>query len=134
MAKHTSLKRTTVIYSLQFIAITASSFLLAGVAFGNRPWPLTLPSNPAPVQCRTAAQLENDLSRDQLAQLRQLEDQPNKSELQNLLGEPYCQIGSVEQGGEKVTGEAYPLAFDPQTWLVVLYQEDTYVGYQFEFR
>ncbi|NJP12002.1 MAG: hypothetical protein HC866_23115 [Leptolyngbyaceae cyanobacterium RU_5_1] len=29
---------------------------------------------------------------------------------------------------------AYPLAFDPQTWFIVLYEGDEYAGYSFSFR
>jgi hypothetical protein len=30
--------------------------------------------------------------------------------------------------------EAYPLEFDPQTWLVLLYEGDQYTGYRFATR
>ena len=48
---------------------------------------------------------------------------------------------SAQQSGDKkaaavadvVEREAYPLAFDPEAWVVVSYVEEKYVGYDFVF-
>jgi hypothetical protein len=135
MAKHLAPSRTSLAYGLQFIGITVGSFLIAGWFLNNPSWRLPLPSSSQPLQCRGSIQPNNDLSRDQLTQLSQAESSMTQAELQALLGQPYCQVASLElPGGEKAVGEVYPLAFDPQTWLVVLYRDEAFVGYQFEFR
>lgn len=49
---------------------------------------------------------------------------------------------SAQQAGDKKTAavadvverEAYPLAFDPEAWVVVSYVEEKYVGYDFVFK
>lgn len=135
MTRHSVPKSTPLTYSLQFIVITISSFLLAGLALGNPPWKIAIRSNPEPLQCTTATQAGNDLSRDQLAELSQVEEQSTRANVQNVLGNPYCQVSMADpQTTENATGEAYRLAFDPQTWLVVLYRDEAYVGYEFKFR
>jgi hypothetical protein len=48
---------------------------------------------------------------------------------------PYCRLSELEvRAGVRAQREAYPLAFDPQTWFVVLYEGDQYTGYSFSFR
>lgn len=75
------------------------------------------------------------ISRDQIEKLVGTELQAPKAAVHEFLSTPYCVLspGKTEKGliAER---EAYPLAFDPQTWLVVLYDGDRYVGYDFRFR
>ena len=38
------------------------------------------------------------------------------------------------RAGVSAERAAYPLAFDPNTWLVVLYEDEEYVGYGFKLQ
>jgi hypothetical protein len=86
-------------------------------------------------QCITQARGAATLSRDQLKALIAIEPQTPRATLRQLLGEPHCGLG-VGQGAADgpVDRDAYPLEFDPATWLVVEYDGDRYVGYDFSFR
>lgn len=72
------------------------------------------------------------VSRQQLAQLLAVPERDRKSKVEAILKEPYCQLPSLEvRAGVAANRAAYPLAFDPKTWLVVLYEGDEYAGYEF---
>lgn len=72
------------------------------------------------------------VSRQQLAQLLAVPERDRKSKVEAILKEPYCQLPSLEvRAGVAANRVAYPLAFDPQNWLVVLYEGDEYAGYEF---
>lgn len=85
--------------------------------------------------CQTVVQPEALLSRDHLAQLLTVSERSSKATVQQVISEPYCQLPSVElRAGVPAEREAYPLAFDPDTWFVVLYEEGEYAGFDFSFR
>ncbi|MGB3312236.1 MAG: hypothetical protein WBG32_02660 [Nodosilinea sp.] len=75
------------------------------------------------------------VSRDQVKKLLDTDLQAAKSTVQEFLNAPYCVLSPGKtEAGLPAEREAYPLEFDPQTWLVVLYDGDRYVGYDFRFR
>ena len=75
------------------------------------------------------------ISREQLAQFLTISERDTKAKVQEILQAPYCQLPTIEVRAEaKAERAVYPLAFDPQTWLVVLYEGDEYAGYQFRFQ
>lgn len=75
------------------------------------------------------------VSRDQVKKLLETELQAPKATVQEFLQTPYCVLSPGKtEAGLPADREAYPLAFDPQTWLVVLYEGDRYAGYDFRFR
>jgi hypothetical protein len=75
------------------------------------------------------------VSRDQIKKLLETELQAPKATVQEFLQTPYCVLSPGKtEAGLPADREAYPLAFDPQTWLVVLYEGDRYAGYDFRFR
>jgi len=41
---------------------------------------------------------------------------------------------STRTDGVQVEREAYPLEFDPQTWFVLQYHGEEFVGFDFSFR
>jgi hypothetical protein len=85
--------------------------------------------------CQAVIREKAVLSRDQLAQLSAMPERASKAELRALIQEPYCRLGDRQlKSGNTAQQEAYPLAFDPKTWFVVLYEGDTYAGYTFNFR
>jgi hypothetical protein len=123
---------------LQAIAVMISAFLLAGVLLGENPLQFNARPNAA-VRCIPTGNHSNLLSREQLRELQTLisssGDQLTRSDLRNLLDQPSCQAARFEiAAGQWGTGDGYPLAFDPQTRLIVLFNDDRYVGYRFEFR
>lgn len=74
------------------------------------------------------------LSREQLAAFLTISERDAKDRVQELLQIPYCNLANLEiRAGIPAERAVYPLAFDPKTWLVVLYEEDEYAGYQFRF-
>jgi len=74
------------------------------------------------------------LSREQLAAFLTIAERDAKARVQELLQVPYCNLANLEiRAGIPAERVVYPLAFDPKTWLVVLYEEDEYAGYQFRF-
>ncbi len=75
------------------------------------------------------------LSRQQLQQLLNTPTQTPQTTLQAWLPAPYCRLAAAADAeGVTVDRQAYPLEFDPNTWLVVQYQGDRYRGYDFILR
>ncbi len=82
--------------------------------------------------CQGEIKPEVTLSRSTLADLLAIAERDSKSRVQELLQAPYCQLPPMKVRSEAIAERAvYPLAFDPQTWLVVLYEGEEYVGYEF---
>ncbi len=72
------------------------------------------------------------ISRDQLATFLTVSERGSKATVQDILQMPYCELSGLEvRAGVPAERSVYRLAFDPQTWLVVLYEGDEYAGYQF---
>ncbi|WP_068818026.1 hypothetical protein [Phormidesmis priestleyi] len=84
--------------------------------------------------CQSAVKSKVTLSRDRLAQLLTVSEGDRKDKVRSILKEPYCTLAIEVRSGVKSDREAYPLAFDPQTWLIVLYEGNEYRGYAFSFR
>ena len=85
--------------------------------------------------CQQVIQSEALLSRDHLVQLLAVSERSPKAEVQKIIAEPYCQLPTLElRAGVPAEREAYPLAFDPDTWFVVLYEGGEYAGFDFSFR
>lgn len=75
------------------------------------------------------------LSRQTLADLLTVPERSDQSKVKAIVAEPYCQLADLElRDGVSAQREAYPLAFDPKTWLVVLYEGNEYAGYAFSFQ
>jgi hypothetical protein len=84
--------------------------------------------------CNTVVSDEAKLSRDQLAQLLTIPERDAKSRVRQVVSEPYCQLPTLKiRSGVDAEREAYPLAFDPGTTLVILYENNEYAGYRFSF-
>jgi hypothetical protein len=82
--------------------------------------------------CQGETQSEVVVSREQLAHLLLVPERDSKAKVEQILNQPYCQLPGLEvRAGVVSERVAYPLAFDPQTWLVILYEGDEYAGYEF---
>ena len=85
--------------------------------------------------CETVVSPSTVLSRAQLAQLLTLPERAPSTQVREQVAQPYCQLADLEVRAEVMAQrEAYPLAFDPQTWLILLFEGDEYAGYAFSFQ
>lgn len=111
-------------------------FALVGLLIDVRGMvPLGNSSNSKGEVCQGSVKSEVVLSREQLAQLLTVPERDTKARVRDILKEPYCQLPSLEvRAGVAAEREAYPLEFDPQTWLVILYEGDEYAGYRFTYQ
>ncbi len=83
--------------------------------------------------CQKIVQPEAAVTREQLAQLLTVPERGERAKVQNIVKQPYCQMPSLSiRAGAMTERYAYPLASDPQTWVVILYEGKTYVGYGFK--
>ena len=86
-------------------------------------------------QCQEVIQPNSVLSRQQLTQLIAVPERSPKANIHEIIREPYCLLPSLNiRAGVNAVREAYPLEFDPDTWIVVLYEGDEYAGYRFNAR
>ncbi|NEQ49975.1 MAG: hypothetical protein F6K11_07570 [Leptolyngbya sp. SIO3F4] len=86
-------------------------------------------------QCEATVQSSAVLSRSQLAELLTIPERANQQSVKDIVSEPYCQMPAIEvRDGVTAKREAYPLAFAPRTWLVMLYEEEEYAGFSFSFQ
>ena len=85
--------------------------------------------------CQQIVQPNVVLSRQQLAELLTIPERSEQAKVKAIVAEPYCQLAELElRDGISAQREAYPLAFDPKTWFVVLYEGNEYAGYAFSFK
>ncbi|NEQ53088.1 MAG: hypothetical protein F6K11_23605 [Leptolyngbya sp. SIO3F4] len=85
--------------------------------------------------CQQIVQPNLVLSRQQLAELLTVPERSEQANVKAIVAEPYCQLADLElRDGISTQREAYPLAFDPKTWLVVLYEGNEYAGYAFSLQ
>jgi hypothetical protein len=85
--------------------------------------------------CQQILQSQAKLSKQQLAKLLTVPEGDSKNKIRQIAKEPYCQLSSLQiRTGAPAEREVYPLAFDPQTQLVILYEGEQYAGYRFMVR
>ncbi|NEQ45221.1 MAG: hypothetical protein F6K00_17335 [Leptolyngbya sp. SIOISBB] len=84
--------------------------------------------------CHEFVQTEAKLSREQLAALLTIPERDSKERVREVVSEPYCRLANLNLRADvQAEREAYPLEFDPKTQLVILYENDEYAGYRFNF-
>lgn len=92
------------------------------------------PSENLSSACTTEVSDTSQLSREQLLALLAVPERDSKSRIKEIVSEPYCQLATLNvRAGVEAEREAYPLAFDPNTTLLILYENDEYAGYRFSF-
>ncbi len=73
------------------------------------------------------------LSRQQLLELLSVPERDSKTRVRDIVQAPYCQLSSLQvRAGVDAVREAYPLEFDAETALVILYENNEYAGYRFK--
>lgn len=122
--------------SLKYLIAGGAMLALVGVMAdlrGTISMQALRPARPANV-CEEIVQPQASLSREELSRLLTIPERSPKESVRAIVQEPYCRMGAVEvRAGAPAEREAYPLEFDPQTWFVVLYEGEEYVGYSFVF-
>lgn len=85
--------------------------------------------------CQAIVQSNAQVSREQLARLLAIPERQAKAAVQKVLAEPYCRLPPLQLRANVVAErESYPLAFDPATHLIILYENDEYAGYRFRLQ
>ena len=83
--------------------------------------------------CETDIVETAKLSREQLLALLAVPERDSKARIREIVQAPYCQLSTINvRAGVEAQREAYPLAFDPDVALVILYENDEYAGYRFK--
>ena len=110
-------------------------FAFVGLAFDLRHELPTAPSNSHHEACQGSVKEQVTLSRTQLAQFLTISERDSRDKVTQIVGAPYCELQSL-QVRASVTAErqVYPLAFDPHTRLVILYEGQEYAGFRFSFQ
>ncbi|MBW4579214.1 MAG: hypothetical protein KME42_06540 [Tildeniella nuda ZEHNDER 1965/U140] len=82
--------------------------------------------------CQEVVQSQSKLSKQQLARLLTVPEGGKKQRVQEILKDPYCKLADLQvRAGATAQREAYLLEFEPQTFLVILYEGEQYAGYRF---
>ena len=101
--------------------------------------------------CEQVVKSGAEVSRRQLSSLLEMPIRSTREAVRQVVAEPYCTLPAltpiesteieVESGAEAKTNtvktierDAYPLAFDPEAWVVLNYSEGEYQGYDFVFK
>ncbi|MBF2027672.1 MAG: hypothetical protein IGS48_13035 [Oscillatoriales cyanobacterium C42_A2020_001] len=113
----------------------AGGTVVAALGLLMEPQSLFAKMTTAKTICQEVIQPKAVLSREQLSQLLTVPDRAPKEQLRQVTKSPYCRLAAVAaQSGTTPEQEVYPLAFDPQTWLIVSYEGGEYTGYTFRFK
>ncbi|ESA34212.1 hypothetical protein N836_18360 [Leptolyngbya sp. Heron Island J] len=94
-----------------------------------QPWQLSRTSTNQ--TCQTMANADQRLSRAQLTQFLSIAQNSSQANVHETIAPPYCVLSKAHEANQR---EAYPLAFDPETWFVVKYEQGLYKGYDFVFQ
>lgn len=116
--------------------LAGGSVLLAvGMLVDFRSLPSLFSRKTAEESCQTVVQSQTKLSRQALAQLLTVPEGDRKQKVRGIVKEPYCKLADLQiRAGATAQREAYPLDFDPQTWVIILYEGEQYAGYRFNLR
>ncbi|MEL6902106.1 MAG: hypothetical protein AAFP07_14215 [Cyanobacteria bacterium J06606_4] len=106
--------------------------------------------------CEQVIKSGAEISRGQISQLLAVPEGASKEAVRQVALDPYCTLpvitttkpsASAEEGRQDLSEsaaeksaevtlerEAYPLAFDREAWVVLTYEGDAYMGYDFVFK
>ncbi|MEO1620853.1 MAG: hypothetical protein AAFU53_07435 [Cyanobacteria bacterium J06632_3] len=91
--------------------------------------------------CAEVIKSGGEISRGQLSELLAMPENTSKETVRQAIAEPYCALPAMTEQRNKNDDaptvserEAYPLAFDPEAWVVVSYVDGRYSGYDFVFK
>ncbi|MBE9031068.1 hypothetical protein IQ266_15140 [filamentous cyanobacterium LEGE 11480] len=91
------------------------------------------PIKPAGAErCDKVIQSKTRLSRQALGKVLTVPEGKSRAQIRAIAKQPYCTLPPLTvRVGETTEREAYPLAFEPDTWLVVIYEGNNYAGFDF---
>jgi hypothetical protein len=105
--------------------------IIAGLATDVQSRIASARANLRPENCTGKINPDATVSREQLANFLTVAERGSKAAVQDILQAPYCELPKLEvRAGVPAERTVYRLAFDPQTWLVVLFEGNEYAGYQ----
>lgn len=81
--------------------------------------------------CQAVLNKDQRLSREQLTQFLSVAQESSQAAIHETIAPPYCTLSRSNQSKQR---EAYPLAFDPDTWFVINYDQGIYKSYDFVFK
>ncbi len=109
--------------------LLGGGILLAGLAIVADLSTFKAPTSAANV-CAETINAKTSLSQQQFAQFLTVPERHQKQHVRSIVQDPYCRLPNLEvRSGVKAEREAYPLAFNPHTQLVILYEGDEYAGF-----
>ncbi|KAM3091295.1 hypothetical protein ACKFKG_26285 [Phormidesmis sp. 146-35] len=81
------------------------------------------------LQCAEVVTPDAVLSRERILKLMAIAEGATKTRVRSVLKAPYCRLKPITvRAGVAAEREVYPLEADPKIWVIVLYEEDNYVG------
>lgn len=81
------------------------------------------------LQCAEVVTPDAALSRERILKLMTIAEGATKTRVRSVLKAPYCRLKPITvRAGVAAEREVYPLEFDPKIWVIVLYEDDNYVG------
>lgn len=95
----------------------------------SQPWQLERPQTAQ--TCQAIINADQRLSRAQLTQFLSVAQNSSQANIHETIAPPHCTLSKSHEAKQR---EAYPLAFDPETWFVVNYEQGLYKGYDFVFQ
>ena len=114
------------------LLLIGSLLATIGLLFNLPPSGLSQRITQSSLNCQEPVQEQQALSRQQLALLMSIPERSSRRRVQQILKTPYCRLTTLNiRAGAKTERQVYRLAFDSQTFLVVLYEGQNYVGYGF---
>ena len=82
------------------------------------------------IVCTEIVQLEATISGEQIGKLSEIATFSKREKVEAILQKPYCYLSPLSIRKDVITErEAYPLVDKNNTYLIVLYEENNYVGY-----
>lgn len=123
--KATNLKQQTLRLFAVGSAVVAALILLVDLHG------LVAEDQPSTATCAKLVERQTSLSTLELAQFLTIPERVQQQRVRAILQSPYCLLPELEvRSGVRALREAYPLDFDPNNWLVVLYEGEEYAGYR----
>ena len=117
---------------LRLFLLGGALAVVSGLTMDIREAISTERANRRPDNCVGQINSNVAVSREQLANFLTVSERGAKNTVLDILQMPYCDLPEIEvRAGVPAERSVYRLAFDPQTWLVVLFEGDEYAGYQF---
>ncbi|MBE9010911.1 hypothetical protein IQ250_11900 [Pseudanabaenaceae cyanobacterium LEGE 13415] len=81
------------------------------------------------LQCAEIITPDALLSRERILKLMTIAEGATKAKVRSVLKAPYCKLKPITvRAGATAEREVYPLESDPKIWVIVLYEDDNYVG------